>query len=89
MRKPWARSRSLRSSETFPGTIVGPADSEGGATKVVIPGKAIAKLERQAEHPLTDGYARKDMVNQMRRPLGHATSPAARAKASTVAGKRD
>ena len=64
-------------------------DSEDCATKLVIPGKAIAKLEGQAEHPLTDGYARKDMVNQMGRALGHPSPPAAQAEATTFAGERN
>jgi hypothetical protein len=64
-------------------------DRKDCATKLVIPGKAIAKLEGQAEHPLTDWYARKDMVNQMGRTLGHPSPPAARAEATTFAGERN
>jgi hypothetical protein len=55
----------------------------------VIPGEPIAKLEGKAQHPLSNRRAREHVVDEVRCTLGHPVAPAARAKASTFAGKRD
>jgi hypothetical protein len=64
-------------------------DRKHGAAKLVIPCKPIAKLEGQAQHPLSNRYAREHVVDEMRSTLGHPAAAAARAKASTFAGERD
>ena len=53
-------------------------DREHGATERVIPRQAIAKRVRQAEHPLADGDMRQDVIDELRRPGGHAPTAAAR-----------
>jgi len=55
----------------------------------VIPGEPITKLEGKAQHPLPNWGVREDVVDEMRRTLGHPAAAAARAEASTLAGKRD
>jgi hypothetical protein len=64
-------------------------DRKHGAAEGVIPGESIAKLEGKAQHPLTNRRSRENVVDEMRRTLGHPAAAAARAEASTLAGKRD
>jgi len=45
-------------------------------TKLVIPSKAIAKLEGETQHRLRDGHARKNMVDEKRGALVHTTTSA-------------
>ena len=64
-------------------------DREHRAAEAVIPSKPIAELEGKTQHPLTNRRARENVVDEMRRTLGHPAAAAARAEASTLAGKRD
>ncbi len=64
-------------------------DRKDGAAKFVIPREAIAKLEREAQHPLANGHVREDMIDEMRGTLGHPAPPAARAETTTFAGERN
>jgi hypothetical protein len=73
------------SVETEQGPRVDPKDC---AAELVVPSEAIAELEREAQHPLTDWHLREDMVDEVRGALGHAAAATARAEAPAFAGER-
>src|SRR5262245_8396672 len=52
-----------------------------------IVGDPIVEIERQREHPLTNGNLWKDAVHQMRSGIGHSSSTTCRAPGSTLARK--
>ncbi len=60
-----------------------------GATQVVIPGQQIPQVVRQAEHPVAYGHVRQDVIDQVRRALGHTSSATARAEPTAFAGEGD
>jgi len=64
-------------------------DREHRAAEAVIPGKPIAKLERKAQHPLSNWGSREHVVDEMGCALGHPAASAARAEAATFAGERN
>jgi hypothetical protein len=61
---------------------------EALAERVVV-GDAVTPAVRNREHPLSDRYARDDMVDQVRGRLGHAPTATPRAKSSSLARQAD
>ena len=63
-------------------------DAQYGAAEDVIPRQAIAERVREREHPLAHGNMRQDVIDQFRRPGGHAPTSAARTKPAAFTRKR-
>jgi hypothetical protein len=54
----------------------------------VIPGEHVSQAVRQTQHPLTDRHVRKDVINEVRRPLCHSTPPAPGTDRTSLARER-
>lgn len=54
-------------------------------TQLVIPRQQVPQPMRQAEHPLSDRHVGQDLIDEMRRPLGHPATTAPRAESAALA----
>jgi hypothetical protein len=59
------------------------------ATELVVPCEQIPQAKRQAQHPLAHRHGGEDVVDEMRRPLGHPPPAAARTYRARFARERD
>jgi hypothetical protein len=53
--------------------------------QVVAPSQGVADAWRQGEHPLSHGHLRPDVIHEVRRALGHATSATGRTEPAPLA----
>jgi len=64
-------------------------DCEHGARERGVVGEAVAKGEREREHPLPDGHLREDPIDQVRRRVRHAVASARGTEPAAFAGEGD
>ena len=60
-------------------------DAGHGPTQLVIPRKQVPQPMRQAEDPLSNRHVGEDMIDEMRRPLGHTPAATPRAEPTALA----
>ena len=64
-------------------------DPEDGAAEGVVEGEPVAEPMGDGEHPLPDWDGGEHLLYEIRRPLGHAPPPTARAHRPRLARERD